>query len=461
MTAVIGILREKCAVVAADSAVTITRDAHSKINNSANKMIRLSENDPICVMITGAGGFFYTPWDIIVRRYRQTLGDRRFDTVKEHAEDFFRFLGQNDKFFPERTSANCLNCDLIRLFLYCLSNIWFDKITMAHSGAVDNLHVFRNSLRKIIQESNKLGRFPMFVDYDFDEFSGKVDRLMRSISSVVKDEGFPSYELRMFWRNLMSERKKNYSFPDEPIKELWTEIASLLKKDVEPFKNGKTLRTELKEALFATLTSNRRFHDRHATLVFVGYGKKEDSPSLAAADVYNGFDKKVCYRFKEENLVSITEDNPVAICPFAQDDIIHSFLDGTNTKTSSYRFVDYFRDELKESHKRFPEMSDSKLAIEEASIPIMRELGRYISQQVRMNNEEWKKIILESEPTEIAAMAKNLIEMTNFNRYLTFRDEGVGGLVDLAVITKTDGFIWLNRKNRYGAIDMGDKTHNL
>jgi hypothetical protein len=49
----------------------------------------------------------------------------------------------------------------------------------------------------------------------------------------------------------------------------------------------------------------------------------------------------------------------------------------------------------------------------------------------------------------MACLAENLIKATELHRKITFRQEEVGGLIDLAVITREDGFQWLNRKSWY------------
>src|SRR5439155_24553324 len=47
---------------------------------------------------------------------------------------------------------------------------------------------------------------------------------------------------------------------------------------------------------------------------------------------------------------------------------------------------------------------------------------------------------------ELAAMAEALVNLTKFRRRVTPERETVGGPIDVAVITKGDGFIWLRRK---------------
>ena len=50
---------------------------------------------------------------------------------------------------------------------------------------------------------------------------------------------------------------------------------------------------------------------------------------------------------------------------------------------------------------------------------------------------------------DLAQMAKNLVEMTSFKRRVSLDVETVGGPIDVAVISKGDGFIWIERKHYF------------
>ena len=50
---------------------------------------------------------------------------------------------------------------------------------------------------------------------------------------------------------------------------------------------------------------------------------------------------------------------------------------------------------------------------------------------------------------EMAELARNLVNTTELHQKMTFQKESVGGLIDLAIISKADGFQWLNRKSWY------------
>jgi hypothetical protein len=50
---------------------------------------------------------------------------------------------------------------------------------------------------------------------------------------------------------------------------------------------------------------------------------------------------------------------------------------------------------------------------------------------------------------ELAAMAEALVNLTSFKRKVTMVQESVGGPIDVAVISKGDGFIWIKRKHYF------------
>ena len=47
---------------------------------------------------------------------------------------------------------------------------------------------------------------------------------------------------------------------------------------------------------------------------------------------------------------------------------------------------------------------------------------------------------------DMANMAESLIAVTNLQRHISSSDESVGGPIDVAVITRSEGFIWVKHK---------------
>ena len=76
-------------------------------------------------------------------------------------------------------------------------------------------------------------------------------------------------------------------------------------------------------------------------------------------------------------------------------------------------------------------------------------------------HQQWLKALRNYSLQDMAHLAKNLISMTSFERHMTFSQEGVGAPVDVAVISKNNGFTWLNRKSWYHHKDVGGRYGKL
>jgi hypothetical protein len=46
-------------------------------------------------------------------------------------------------------------------------------------------------------------------------------------------------------------------------------------------------------------------------------------------------------------------------------------------------------------------------------------------------------------------MAESLVNLTKFRRRVSTERETVGGPIDVAIITKGDGFVWVKRKHYF------------
>ena len=96
MTAIVGILNKRGVAIAADSAVTVGNGDNVKIYNTCQKIFKLSEKNPLALMIYDAASFMGIPWDVIIDMYRNERGERTFDKVQDYANDFLKFLGDFD-----------------------------------------------------------------------------------------------------------------------------------------------------------------------------------------------------------------------------------------------------------------------------------------------------------------------------------------------------------------------------
>ena len=78
-----------------------------------------------------------------------------------------------------------------------------------------------------------------------------------------------------------------------------------------------------------------------------------------------------------------------------------------------------------------------------------------------MEKENYDQILqsIESMPNkEIADMCESLIKITSLKRKISSNLESVGEPIDIAIITKGDGFIWENNKN-YSTIELNSQFY--
>lgn len=116
MTAEIAIMNKTAVALATDSAVTIEQIGDRKVYNSANKLFTLSKYHPVGIMLYGSADFMGIPWETIIKIYRNKLGQQKFDTLKEYADNFVDFLDNGNPLFPDSEQEKYLRNTIIDYF---------------------------------------------------------------------------------------------------------------------------------------------------------------------------------------------------------------------------------------------------------------------------------------------------------------------------------------------------------
>jgi hypothetical protein len=432
MTTVVAILSKRGIAIAADSAVTRRRNCQNhtgpveKVTKNGNKTIRLSNKLPICVMVTGNADFLGNPWDIILRRYRQEQGDKELDTVKEYVDDLMKYIAGNDKFWSDKVVCSYVAEKMEALWSkvsQMLPSLLYNQVK---DGAFPKSKTIISAYIKQLKKLRKVRTSPHFDDYGIDTFRASIKQTLdRFFNEKTKNEEECSFDEK---------------FPREVL-------------------DG--VRGEFEQTLHAVLLSPNAYEGTE--LIFTGFGKNQEYPSLVPVCVNEGIDKHVNYMIgKGEN---ISDTHPVAICPFAQTDVIDAILYGEHE-----RWVGYVREEVGRSINEdvFCEEEDDDTDIQTLRISAFLassgsddSFKKYHKQQRKKNRLQWEKALKNYDLKAMAALASSLVELTGFQRILTFQQEGVGGEIDLAVITKTDGFSWLSRKSWYHHKDVNGSYGSL
>lgn len=160
-------------------------------------------------------------------------------------------------------------------------------------------------------------------------------------------------------------------------------------------------------------------------------------------------------RFYTERVDKISDSNSGSIQPFAQRDVIDTLISGMSPDIN-FTLFGTFRKFLTGYHQHILNLIGEKdadlsrkvgqLNIDDICTDFLNEIekvkrARHISPTVETVS------ILSKE--DLAEMAESLIYLTYLKRRISSDEESVGGPVDVAIISKGDGFIWIKRKHYF------------
>ena len=194
-------------------------------------------------------------------------------------------------------------------------------------------------------------------------------------------------------------------------------------------------------------------------VVIAGFGSKDLYPSVGTNEI-GGF---ICGRLKAKRLKgkSVRIENGViesSIIPFAQEDMVASFMRGLNhsVNTSIMNGLTEMGENILKSIEEVSLRSDSEakrvlLEMFSSKIrPLFGDFSRRLDEHVEKNHVQPIMQMVSALPKdELAEMAETLVSLTAFKRRMTHTPETVGGPVDVAVISKGDGLVWVKRKHYF------------
>ena len=415
MTAVVGILNKQAVALAADSAVTIDGSNGRRIFNKANKVFTLSKHHPIGIMMYNSASFMSTPWETIIKVYRKQLDDRFFSTVLEYQHDFFEFL-RSKNFYTDPT----MQFFSLETFALNIINSLVNEIANKHSCLIDN------------PSPENQAQFIMRLEEQIDNLL-----LIWQTQTEFCPE-FVDYTFEMF---------ETYSAP------VFDKINQL-----RFIQNGIILNAELilkiKNTIFSVLRAKEDLSG-YTGLIFTGFGEIEIYPQLIPVNVSMVIDNRLRYYIHEDRAASISNTIPGAVCPFAQTDVIDTILTGVDPSLDIIYLSNFDALFKKYNQAIIDSIGDTNPLLTEQIQKLNTDL---IVQEFNNNNLQIKRenyiiplmnAVSHLSKEDLAEMAESLIYLTYLKRRITFAEESVGGPVDVAVISKGDGFVWIKRKHYF------------
>ncbi len=395
MTAEIAIINRTGIALAADSAVTIGRE---RVWKNSNKLFHLAPCTDVAIMVYGNGHHCGLPWEVVIKQYRKKLGSSTFGTLTEYGQDFLLFL--DDLVSPHPVQSD-LNTYTIML------NLIDDAkgVIIETKGKIAQRRNFvakLNSIAELIEESPII-----FEDYDRGKFSQK-----------------HSQQIRKFL-----EEKLDIQITKPVLSAMITACFEYCRRALPSgFETG---------------------------VVVAGFGDKELLPVVQELSVDGTLDGKTrAWTVRTHN--TNEKDTGGVVMPFAQSDIAHLFIEGllpeyldfmdrTMRDTLDRKSEELIKDYVP-AQDRVVEEARQKTANKAMTDKFFEQFATF---RRRAFVQPMMQVVNSLPKEEMAAVAEALVETTSLRRKMDSGLETVGGPVDVAIISKSDGFVWIKRKHYF------------
>lgn len=418
MTAEISVMNRNAIALAADSAVTISGEEGPKIFTSANKIFQLSKYEPVGIMMYQNTNFLGVPWETIIKNYREYLGKKKFRSLNEYADNFISYLESKESNFTEDQKIRDYE----------------NKVASYYFGLLDNI---TNSFAEEIKEEGEISK----------------EKISEIIDQIISDH----YQ---FWKkapliNSLKDRDGKVDQLEENYKELIVKIKDEIFSKINITSAQSMKLTRIALSLF-TKSPKNQITDNYTGIVIAGYGDEEIFPSLKAFKIEGLLDDILKFSVEKKSSISTTKLS--SVIPFAQGDMVHSFMNGIEPS-----FFQAIKRDLMDMVSKYPkiildcvdEISDEvkKESAKNIGNAAFEELKKRIGGLEDYSDENYTDpivgVVSALPKPELASMAESLVNLTNLRRKISMGAETVGGPIDVAVISRGDGFIWINRKHYF------------
>lgn len=356
------------------------------------------------------------PWETIIKIYRNELGGTSFNSLQEYQENFIQFLHAKGFFCDELHQKNNLHI----LFNSFIAFFFNNRSIVAPATPFSNDPTIKNN------------EILTLVENQIDEQLVKYN----SIAEICPE--FITYSVDDFWA--FFEETFNLIIESGFIQRGLTPTPAI----VEKLKN-----------LFYLVVIKKELTPNFTGLIFVGFGEAEIYPQLIPVFIDFCVQNKLRHFLDVNKIAKISNENPGAIRPFAQTDVIDTILSGIDphlekiyNNNVAKTFAKYNQLLLTTIGATNPLLTAQINAVDLE--PVLREFMQ-MNMQTKQSNYITPLMVAISHLSkeDLAEMAESLIYLTYLKRRFTNSEESVVGPVDVAIISKGDGFVWIKRKHYF------------
>jgi hypothetical protein len=415
MTAEVAIMNQHALVLAADSATTVTMwvqgEKKARYFKGANKLYQLSNAHPVGLMIYGSASLEDVPWELIVKEFRKTSGNESSSRLNEYARRFFDFVKGHSGLFPEEGKLKAFH----------------EKVKQAAYGHL--LWVADIEEVKTADRQNPTLLLELLVKH--------LQPRLDALKSAVPEAPITPADVEAA---VAAHIDAATSF----IPEILTAFPAGTFGDVPA--------SVLAELAIRTVLCQYRVFSSETGVVVGGYGEEEFFPSFEVYKCFGFLDRHFIANRDPETSNAISAEVPAAIEPFATTSMISMFRMGMGQDVYA-AIIRATRGALKAFAETVRSAIDPQAQISNLDDLLNTAAKGCTDEWFRtsLNNHFWpfSRVIASLPISDMAGLAKSLIELESLKERVTDSSESVSGPIDVAAITKHDGFVWIERKHYF------------
>lgn len=408
MTAEVAILNKSAVALAADSVVTFINQMGQKNYNTVDKLFKLSDYQPVGVMIFGNSEFMGMPWEIIISTFKQKLKKEKFSKLEDYSNKFISFLTDSKQ----------------QLIPPNLQNDFFRTISK------NNYMGIKKSIEEEVKSAND-------------------DKKLKTIATNFIIKYYNDWEKSKDCIFLSKEEL------NELIKENKNYFQDYINKEFIEFKLDNKIKEKLLKIIYFWF-SKENSYDQRSGIVIAGYGDKEYFPSTISYCI--DFMIKNKLKIVNKEIWKINTKTNGIIRAFAQREMVATFVEGIDP-----RFKRMLEVKLNEKFSSFSNdiinsledfLGDKKSEYKEKLKEYFKSQGEDLTSQLQNYLQNQFVVPLLSSvgalpQNELALMAETFVYLTSFKQKISQYAETVGEPIDVAVISKSNGFVWIKHKKYF------------
>ncbi|MDB5658913.1 MAG: hypothetical protein JWS10_1528 [Cypionkella sp.] len=389
-------------VLAADSATTVTywngNADEVRYFKGANKIFQLTDHHPVGIMIYNSVDALHVPWEVVIKEFRRTLGSKSFNSVAGYADEFLTFINNDQRIFPAEARRAEFEDVLNRSILKVLVNFREDH----KAGKVADLRAYFDNLLQ-----NGL------VDQDKVKFN------LQNISSLRQIFGDATQEKFNEWLGIIELTFEPLSEPEIDI------ILGIALEDIKSISPS-------------------------TGLVMAGFGDHSVFPEVVHLKNCQFWYDHFCE--SERVLEGTSYDVPAIISGYAQTSMIDTLRMGFSDDVlgsiarDSTKHCDALVDSVAASVGGVVSEEDKSAFVGKAVKQIIDGLFDYARAQHYV---PLRRVVGVLPIDEMSTLAETLINLQSLKEKVTKPSETVGGPVDVAAITRSEGLVWVKRKHYF------------